>query len=67
MVRPTLRSFCHPCLRFMVHSAIKITSFRWNSALFYGATQLIVANDLPVVCLVIYNLRHMYQVSLVNF
>ena len=26
-----------------------------------------MANNLPVVCLVIYNLRHMNQVSLVNF
>ena len=26
-----------------------------------------MANDLPVVCLVIYNLRNIYQVSLVNF
>ena len=26
-----------------------------------------MAKDLPVVCLVIYNLRHMYQVNLVNF
>ena len=26
-----------------------------------------MANDLPVICLVIYNLRHMYEVSLVIF
>ena len=36
MVTPTLHFFRHPCVRFMVHSATKITSLRCNSTLFHG-------------------------------
>ena len=65
MVKPIYALLPPPLLE--VHGAFyhKNNFIQMKFSSVHGATQL-MANDLLVLCLVIYNLRHMYQISLVT-